>query len=100
MASINLTIDGVINIFRGLACWGLSVMVSVIIIFIVVAGIRFMASGGDSEQYAKAKKNFGWLLIGILVIFGFNVILQSVAGNLGRGEDPLIKSLIPFRCSN
>ena len=94
----NLTIQGVINILNGFACWLYSIVIAVIIIFIIIAGFRYMAAGGNSERINQAKKNFGWLLIGILVIFAVNVILQSVAAGLGS-TDPIINNLIPFQCN-
>ena len=89
----NYTIDNVIKIFSGFACWLVSIIVAVMIIFIIIAGFRFMMTGGNPEKYDKAKKNLGYLLIGIVVIFGVNVILQSVARNLGSTT-----TLIPFTC--
>ncbi len=90
----NLSIQDVIHIFSGFACWLVSIIVAVMVIFIVVAGVRFMMAGGESEKITSAKKNFYGLLIGILVIFGVNVILQSVATNLGSTTN-----LIPFTCT-
>lgn len=89
----NFTVQSIINIFNGTACWLFSIIEAVILIFIIISAVRFLFAGGNPEKYDKAKKNFWYLLIGILVIFGINVILQSVAVNLGSSL-----SLIPFTC--
>lgn len=90
---MDLTVDGIVNIFEGVACWLSSAVGSLIIIFIIIAGIRYMAAGGSPERVQEAKKNFWWLLIGILVIFGANVIINSIAAAVGSSV-----SLIPFKC--
>ena len=88
----DLTIQGVINIFNGLACWGFSVALSLATIFLIVSGIRWMAAGDNSEKVTSAKKNFFWVLIGILVILVVAVIINSVAVFLGA------QPLTVFRC--
>ncbi len=89
----NLSIQDVIAIFSGFACWLWSFIILVMVIFTIIAGFRFMFAGGNPERYTSARKNLLYLLIGILVIFGVNVILQSVATNLGSTTN-----LIPFTC--
>ena len=90
---MDFSVDGIINIFNGLACWLSSIVSAVIVIFIVIAGIRYMAAGGDPEKVNDAKKNFRWLLIGILVILGANVIISSIAAAVGASA-----SFIPIKC--
>ena len=89
----NFTTESVLKIFNGFACWLMTIVWSLAVIFIIIAGIRWMMAGGEPEKVTSAKKNFYGVLIGLLVIFGVNVILQSVAANLGSTP-----SLIPFTC--
>ena len=90
---MNLTIQGVINILNNFSCWLFTVAIALCIIFIVIAGIRYMFAGGNSERTNKAKKNFLYLLIGIVVILGVGVIISTVAAAVGSTI-----SLIPFQC--
>ena len=89
----NFTVDNIIAIFDGLVCWLSSIAGSLIIIFIIIAGIRYMAAGGNSEKVEDAKKNLRWVLIGVLVILGANVIISSIVAAVGSSV-----SLIPFKC--
>lgn len=89
----DLTYQGVVNIFNGLACWLTSIAWLLVVIFIIWSGFRYMWSGSSSEAAGEAKKNFKSVLIGALVILGVNAILQTVAYAVGS-----TLSLIPFRC--
>ena len=80
---INLTFQGLVNIATGLACWALNIVIALIVIFIIIAGIRYMFAGDSSERLTSAKTNFKWVLIGALVIIGFGVIINSIGANLG-----------------
>lgn len=91
---IDLSIDDVFNIIVGLACWLLRVAVAVMVIFLAIAGMRFMAARGSQTAYEDAKKNFNHVLIGIIVIMGVFVIIATVANAVGRGDF----SWIPLVC--
>lgn len=90
----DLTVQGVINIFQGLACYAFNIAFSVLIIAIIISGIRYMAAGGSSEKAGKAKKNFFNVLIGGLVILGVSVIITSVAAAVGSSFNA-----IPLVCN-
>lgn len=90
---IDLDIPGVINIFEGLACYAYSFAGTGLIIFIILAGFRYMAAGGNPERVGAAKKNFGQVLIGAIVILGTSVIISSVAAAVGSSFNA-----IPFSC--
>ena len=89
----DLTFQGVVNIFNGLACWLFSIAMLGVVIFIILAGMRYMWAGGDTERAGNAKKNIRTVLIGALVIMGASVILQTVAYAVGSKI-----SLIPLGC--
>lgn len=78
-----MTVQGLINIATGLSCYLFDMALTVLFIFIIAAGIRYMFAGGNTEKVAKAKANFRWVLIGGLVIMGVLVIINSVAANVG-----------------
>lgn len=91
---IDLSIQDVQNIIIGLACWLMRVIFAVMVIFLVIAGLRFMAAQGNPEDFAGAKKNFNHVLIGIIVIMGVYVIIATVATAVGSVDF----SLIPLVC--
>lgn len=91
---IDLSIQDVAYIIDGLACWLLRVSMLLAIIFIILAGIRFMAAQGNPAGYQKAKTNFFHVLIGVIVIVGVYEIIATVANAVGRTDF----SFIPLIC--
>lgn len=91
---INLTIQDVADIINGLACWLTRIAMAIMVIFLVIAGMRFMYARGEPAKYESAKKNFQHVLIGILVIMAVYVIIATVANAVGRTDF----SLIPLVC--
>ncbi len=91
---INLTIQDVADIINGLACWLTRIATAIMVIFLVIAGMRFMYARGEPAKYESAKKNFQHVLIGILVIMAVYVIIATVAHAVGRTDF----SLIPLVC--
>ena len=89
----DLTIQGVFNIINGIACWLLRVVSVVMVIFVILAGFRFMAARGDPRAFVSAKKNFFHVFVGILVILGVYVIIATVANAVGADF-----SFIPLAC--
>ena len=93
LSGIDLTANDVIDIINGLACWAMRVAGAVMVIFLVLAGLRFMNAQGDTTKWATAKKNFNHVLIGIVVIMGTYVIIATVANAVGADF-----SFIPLVC--
>ena len=91
---INLSIQDVADIINGLACWLTRIATAIMVIFLVLAGLRFMYAQGDTTRLTAAKKNFQHVLIGILVIMAVYVIIATVAHAVGRTDF----SLIPLVC--
>lgn len=91
---IDLTIQNVFAIVNGLACWLTRIATAIMVIFLVIAGLRFMYARGDPAKYESAKKNFQHVLIGILVIMAVYVIIATVANAIGVTNF----SLIPLKC--
>ncbi len=91
---IDLSIQDVADIINGLACWLTRIATAVMVIFLVLAGMRFMYAQGDTAKLTAAKKNFQQVLIGILVIMAVYVIIATVAHAVGRTDF----SLIPLIC--
>ena len=91
---IDLTIQDVASIINGLACWLTRIATAIMVIFLVIAGLRFMYARGEPAKYESAKKNFQHVLIGILVIMAVYVIIATVVHAVGRTDF----SLIPLVC--
>jgi hypothetical protein len=91
---VDITIEDVANIIEGIACWLTRIATAIMVIFLVLAGLRFMNARGDTGKWESAKKNFQHVLIGILVIMAVYVIIATVAYAVGRTDF----SLIPLVC--
>jgi succinate dehydrogenase hydrophobic anchor subunit len=91
---VDITIEDVANIIEGLACWLTRIATAVMVIFLVLAGLRFMHARGNPTAYQSAVKNFQHVLIGILVIMAVYVIIATVAYAVGRTDF----SLVPLVC--
>lgn len=92
---INLSIQDVLGIITGLACWITRVVLVFIVVAIVYFGVKFLTAQGDSTKLTEAKKSFLWGLVGILVILGTYTIIATVAYSLGIENTSLI---IPLKC--
>lgn len=91
---VDLTVDRIAEIITGLACWLIGIILAVMVIFLVVAGVRYFLARGDQVKVSEATKNLTWTLVGILVILGTNVIIATVANFLGADY-----SFIPLNCN-
>lgn len=91
---IDLSIQDVADIINGLACWLTRIATAIMVIFLILAGFRFMYARGNPAAYQEAVKNFKHVLIGILVIMAVYVIIATVANAVGRTDF----SLIPLVC--
>lgn len=92
---IDLTVQGLVTMITGLACWLIRASLALMVIFLIIAGIRFFFAGGNQSKQEEAKKNFTWTIVGILVILAVNVIIATIANALGRDY-----SFIPLKCES
>jgi len=76
--SISETIFTIITFFAGL-------LASLAILFIVIAGILYITSSGDSGRVDRAKQMLTYAIIGLIVALLAWVIVQSIAAALGAG---------------
>lgn len=79
----DLTITSIEDIIQGLACWIYRIAFLLIIIFIVLSGVRYVASGGNPTKLTSAHESFKWVVIGAIVILGVGVIIATIANALG-----------------
>ena len=92
---INLTVQGLLKIITGLACWITQVVLVFIVVAVVYFGVKFLRAQGDPTKLGDAKKSFLWGLVGIVVILGTYTIIATVATNLGITD---LNSIIPLSC--
>jgi Type IV secretion system pilin len=59
------------------------ILAVVAVIFVVVGGIQFMTSGGNSEQTNKAKNTILYALIGLAVAVSAELIVNFVLSKIG-----------------
>jgi len=90
---IDLTVDKIANIITGFACWLIGIVLVIMVIFLVIAGIRYFLAKGNPVKVTDATKNLQWTLVGILVILATNVIIATVANALGGDY-----SFLPLNC--
>ncbi len=93
-SGIDFTIQDLFAIITGLACWFSRVATSLMVIFIIWSGIKFMSARGDSKAYESAKQTFKHVIIGLIVILGVYVIIATVANAVGITNF----SFIPLQC--
>lgn len=56
---------------------------SLALLFVIIAGIKFATSTGDSEKVAQAKSTITWAIVGGLLAIFFFYILQFFANIIG-----------------
>ncbi|MBI2003556.1 MAG: hypothetical protein HYS78_01050 [Parcubacteria group bacterium] len=95
----DFTVQRIAAIITGFACWLLGIVLAIMVIALIISGIMFfkatsfVTDGGKTTEINTAKKNFQWVLVGILVILATNVIIATVANALGSSY-----SFIPLNC--
>lgn len=73
--SVNHIIETVINIF--------SVVVGVVaVIMIIVGGLKYITSGGDSAAVSGAKNTILYALVGLVIVVLAQVIVKFVLGRV------------------
>jgi undecaprenyl pyrophosphate phosphatase UppP len=53
------------------------------VIFLIWGGITYMAAGANEERAQQAKTRIKNAIIGIIIIFGIGVILQTISSFIG-----------------
>ena len=97
---IHITWDGLIKTIYNLLCWIISLLETIVVIFIVWVGLKFMWARGDPTASANAAKSLLYLLIGGVVLFSFGIIISTVATNVAdyTGNNVLLKVLPYYSC--
>jgi len=67
------------TVFPNVITTALELVGVVAVIMIILAGIRFLTSGGDQKRLEGARKTLTYAIIGIVVIFGSYLIINLVS---------------------
>ena len=54
------------------------ISIPIIVLAFIYSGFKFVKSQGDPTEISKAKKTFGYTILGTAIILGSNVILEVV----------------------
>ncbi|MBP9822256.1 MAG: hypothetical protein KBC81_02330 [Candidatus Pacebacteria bacterium] len=103
---VNLTIQGLMGIVQGLACYSTQLVTIVMVVVIVWYGFQMMASQGNQTKFTNARKSLGYAVVGMIVILGAYTIIATVANTVvGIGAQDLstrsatYTRYIPLNCS-
>ena len=93
----DLTVQRVLGIITGLACWFTRVALVLVVGALAFYALMFFASQGNPEKMTDAKKALGWGIVGIFVILGTYTIILTVAAAVGPAARGRINP-IPISC--
>jgi len=65
-----------VDLTGNIMTWLLGITGIITVIFLVIAGARFMTSAGNEEQVAGAKKALSAAIIGVVIILGTFLIIK------------------------
>lgn len=71
------------EVINGLRNWVMGILAAVASLFLAVAGLRYVGSGGDPAVVEQAKGNFKAALVGYALAILSPVFLQILQGILG-----------------
>ena len=74
-------VDGIKDLIVRLIQIVLDFVLLIAVVFVIIAGIRLIVSGGDEAQKDKAKQTIIYVIIGIIVIL-FARVIVSLVNNL------------------
>lgn len=62
------------------------IMFPIAVVFVVYSGFLFVSAQGNSEELAKAKRNFFWTIIGVALLLGAWALAVLIKGTI----DPIL----------
>lgn len=74
--------QGIENAIISILTTVLDFILLIAVVYVIVAGIRLIVSGGDEAQKDSAKKTIIYVIVGIIIILLARVIVSFVAGVL------------------
>jgi hypothetical protein len=79
----DLVFGDVYCVFLKIMTWFFSVSLVIAIIVLIINGLQYIFSSGDSGTIMKVHKNLSWVLVGVVVILLSASILIMIANFLG-----------------
>ncbi|MBP9701868.1 MAG: TrbC/VirB2 family protein [Candidatus Pacebacteria bacterium] len=58
------------------------------VLALVWVGFKFILAQGNPTEIAKARQALGWVIIGIAILFGAQIIVEIIKGTLSDFVDP------------
>lgn len=81
--------DGQVNKIIRVALQMLSIVAGVIaVIMVIVSGLKYVTSQGDSNQISSAKNSLIYAIVGIVVVVFAQIIVQFVVDSSDNGFEP------------
>lgn len=62
------------------------IMFPIAVVFVVYSGFLFIAAQGNSDELAKAKRNFFWTIVGVGLLLGAWALAKLIQGTI----DPIL----------
>lgn len=75
------TLDCIFPLMATFIYWALVFVGSVAVIFIIVAGIKYIMSWGDAKSVESARRTLTFAVLGLLVVM-FSFLIVSVVGKI------------------
>ena len=79
-----ITLAEVVGLIRRVAQLLTTVGVVIGVIFIVIGGIQYMTAGGSDEKVKEARKRVINGFIGVAIVLGVGVLIQTAAALVNR----------------
>ena len=76
-------ISGIFCVLVNIINYLLSIGAAVSFIMLVVGGLQYMISGGDEKAITTSKSTITYAVLGLIIIFGAILIINTVLGGLG-----------------
>lgn len=85
---VNLTVQSLFGIVKGLACWSTRFITVIMVVMIVWYGFQMLASQGNETKFTTARKSLGYAVVGMIVILGAYTIIATVGFAVSSAGTP------------
>lgn len=75
--------EGLLAIVDTLTNWLFAAFVSLAIIFLILAGLQFVSSGGDATKVSEARSKLIWAAVGIVVALASKGLVPVIRNIIG-----------------
>ena len=82
------------GVFRQVTNTILYIVGIIAVVMLIIGGIKYLVSGGDSKKVTDAKNTVLYAIIGIVICFFAYAIINFVVSALPSGDNPATTSLV------